>query len=467
MSRSWVHTTSVFLLGLVLSISHIEAGFLAGTTVPTPHGNIPIENLQRNDTVYTRTISGDIVHATIRSHVSVQISEYIQICLSQDTVYTSFDQRFYVPEHNGWIQAQDLTIGNTIACLDGSHDVVTQVMRHEEPAISHEIAILHEHTYCVSPAAIWVHNPDVTVTILTITASGTSWFPGINAAALLTAVGYYLYQQAVKKVGKELGAEIHGDTRITVNDTTAQQPATPPQPAMPPEPAPQPPRTPDETNAPPQLLNSSKAPATPDEAGCRSVEPNYHGNFTCTESEQPEPCCHTTVTPIPKKETPCCGDAAFHFGKKNKGKEIEAVASSSDDDTLYPCTCPYACNCAPTCTCRQYGPYPKGRYEGAPYHHQNSKGRKSPAPTDGQKALNKSIPVYNKYGYFNGVRIALCNNEIVVFNETISGIYHGHVRCWTELTDDMQKALKKYNLIIERAGKGKINYDARCQYCCG
>ena len=397
MSYTWTRTISVLLVSFILSISHIKAGFLAGTTVPTPHGNIPIEDLQRNDTVCTRTIHGDSVHATIRSHFGVQISEYIQICLSQDTVYTSFDQRFYVPEHNGWIQAQDLTIGNTIACLDGSHDVVTQVMRHEEPAISHEIAILHEHTYCVSPAAIWVHNPDVTVTILTITASGTSWFPGINAAALLTAVGYYLYQQAVKKVGKELGAEIHGDTRITVNDTTAQQPATPPQPAMPPEPAPQPPRTPHETDAPPQLPNNSTTAMTPDEAGCRSVEPNNHGNFTCTESEQPEPCCHTTVTPIPNKETPCCGEAAFYFGKKKNSPDAAATIANQEPDPC-PCPCPTPCGCGPGCPCK-ITPYPDGYtyhngiYKGANYHHPNSKGRKSSAPIDGQKALDKSIKI--------------------------------------------------------------------------
>jgi len=40
-------------------------------------------------------------------------------------------------------------------------------------------------------------------------------------------------------------------------------------------------------------------------------------------------------------------------------------------------------------------------------------------------------------------RIGISNNQFVVLVETSPGLYHGHVRTWTELTNKMQAILYK------------------------
>ena len=92
--------------------------------------------------------------------------------------------------------------------------------------------------------------------------------------------------------------------------------------------------------------------------------------------------------------------------------------------------------------------HPHGKYEDAGYHHPKSKGMKSPAPKDGQGALDNSMPIEGKAG-----RISLHNGEFVVLNQTSRGVYHGHVRPWKALTEGMQKALKIAKLVSD---SGKI-----------
>jgi hypothetical protein len=42
-------------------------------------------------------------------------------------------------------------------------------------------------------------------------------------------------------------------------------------------------------------------------------------------------------------------------------------------------------------------------------------------------------------------------NEIVVFDETTPGVFHGHVRSWEELSQKMQSVLRK-NRMVDRRG---------------
>lgn len=72
---------------------------------------------------------------------------------------------------------------------------------------------------------------------------------------------------------------------------------------------------------------------------------------------------------------------------------------------------------------------PYGRYEDAPYHHENSAGAKSPSPIDGQAALNNSVRIKETSPH----RVGVSNNQIVILNQTLQGLYHGHVRSWEEI----------------------------------
>ncbi len=94
--------------------------------------------------------------------------------------------------------------------------------------------------------------------------------------------------------------------------------------------------------------------------------------------------------------------------------------------------------------------HPNGIYEDAAYHHKNSKGVKSPAPTDGQHALDNSLHVKNTD---RPTRIAISNGEFVVLMQDSPNKFHGHVRPWNELTVNMQNTLKKAGLV---KNNGKI-----------
>jgi hypothetical protein len=90
---------------------------------------------------------------------------------------------------------------------------------------------------------------------------------------------------------------------------------------------------------------------------------------------------------------------------------------------------------------RQYEPNPK---HGA-YSHPTSKGISSPAPIDGQMALDHSVQVKPTSPRCIGVDKA--NGEIVVLDEHLPDRFHGHVRRWDELTPQMQNGLKDAGLV--------------------
>ena len=94
-------------------------------------------------------------------------------------------------------------------------------------------------------------------------------------------------------------------------------------------------------------------------------------------------------------------------------------------------------------------PHPHGRYEDAAYHTAQGNKIKSARPIDGQKALDISIPYETNRPH----RIAVYQDQFVVLFQTLPGLYHGHVRSWNELEPNMQKALRKKNLVRKN---GKI-----------
>nr|WP_231593346.1 RHS repeat-associated core domain-containing protein [Enterococcus faecalis] len=93
---------------------------------------------------------------------------------------------------------------------------------------------------------------------------------------------------------------------------------------------------------------------------------------------------------------------------------------------------------------------PNGKYEDAPYHNKNQgNATKSKAPKNGQKALDNSYEIKNT----SKRRISVSDGEFVVLDETSNGLFHGHVRKWEELTNEMKSILQKNGLVNK---KGKI-----------
>jgi hypothetical protein len=97
-------------------------------------------------------------------------------------------------------------------------------------------------------------------------------------------------------------------------------------------------------------------------------------------------------------------------------------------------------------------------YEASPKHHQNvSGGFISAAPTNGQAALDASLQI--KPSSPRRVAVDVQAQEFVVFDQTTPGVYHGHVRTFEQLTDQMKAVLRKEGLVN---AKGKILGAQRC-----
>jgi RHS repeat-associated protein len=89
-------------------------------------------------------------------------------------------------------------------------------------------------------------------------------------------------------------------------------------------------------------------------------------------------------------------------------------------------------------------------YKDAPYHGVKDTGVKSKAPLNGPGALDNSVQV--KESSPRRVGVDPENGDIVVMDKTRTHNngdeeFHGHVRCWCDLHNDQQAALKKSGLV--------------------
>ncbi len=88
------------------------------------------------------------------------------------------------------------------------------------------------------------------------------------------------------------------------------------------------------------------------------------------------------------------------------------------------------------------------RYEGAPYHGATNRGLKNAAPANGQEALDFSTQI--KPTSPRRIGVDPNANEFVIFDQTVEGVFHGHVRSWSELTGGMQSVLRKAGMVDRR-----------------
>jgi hypothetical protein len=91
------------------------------------------------------------------------------------------------------------------------------------------------------------------------------------------------------------------------------------------------------------------------------------------------------------------------------------------------------------------------RYEANPKHGKDKKGNASAAPQNPQEVLDNSLELPGNTTRRIGVDTE--NKEFNVFDEHAEGKFHGHVRQWGELTQQMKNVLIDAGLVNR---KGKI-----------
>jgi hypothetical protein len=91
------------------------------------------------------------------------------------------------------------------------------------------------------------------------------------------------------------------------------------------------------------------------------------------------------------------------------------------------------------------------RFEPSPKHAGQARGRASAGPRNGQDALEDSIAV-NPATTTRRISYDPRANEFVALDETVEGVFHGHVRSWGELKHSMQRALIDAG-VVDRRGR--------------
>ena len=81
-------------------------------------------------------------------------------------------------------------------------------------------------------------------------------------------------------------------------------------------------------------------------------------------------------------------------------------------------------------------------FQPAPYHGAVGTAMKSRGPTLGQSVLDSSMQV--KLTSPRRLGVDYVNKEIVIFDQTSSGVFHGHVRTWGELVPEQQSLLRQW-----------------------
>lgn len=93
----------------------------------------------------------------------------------------------------------------------------------------------------------------------------------------------------------------------------------------------------------------------------------------------------------------------------------------------------------------------RARYEASPKHGRKDRPGAARAPAHGQDALDSSLQI--SPNTTRRVGIDYESGEFVVFDETLNGTFHGHVRAWQDLTRTMQNVLVDAGMASRR---GKI-----------
>ena len=139
--------------------------FVAGTTVWTPHGEVPIESIEVGDVVLAlhESAEGELRWQTV---LATKVGEPTAI-LDIEIASTDISQGLGVtPEHpfwrkgDGWVEAGDLGIGDLVWTANRGWLTVRSIHERPQQEPVYNLSVSTDRTFFVGGAAVWVHNND-------------------------------------------------------------------------------------------------------------------------------------------------------------------------------------------------------------------------------------------------------------------------------------------------------------------
>lgn len=134
--------------------------FVAGTTIKTPNGNIPIEDIKIGDNVYAANPeSNEYGIKKVTNVFAKETNTVYHILIENEEIVTTDEHPFWV-ENVGWVAAKDLKHGDILRLQNGKNKIVTDVFVKNlvEPITVFNFEVEDWHTYFVATEGVLVHN---------------------------------------------------------------------------------------------------------------------------------------------------------------------------------------------------------------------------------------------------------------------------------------------------------------------
>ncbi len=136
------------------------ASFAAGTEVATAEGEKAIEEVAVGDTVLAYNEETGEEGEYPVTHLFTRIApESMVVTVGEEAITTTPEHEFYTA--NGWVEAEDLSVGDTLVQLSGKTATVTDLESRDSTRV-YNFEVDEAHTYYVSGKELLVHNPRCT-----------------------------------------------------------------------------------------------------------------------------------------------------------------------------------------------------------------------------------------------------------------------------------------------------------------
>ena len=131
--------------------------FSEDTSVSTTEGDIPIAEVVVDDTVFAfDPETGEVGKYTVTDTINHEDNVIAYLTIEGEEIETTPWHLFYTDE--GWVEAEDLELGDQILSLDGEYGTVDKLIIVDETQMMYDLTVDEVHTFAVGDGAWIVHN---------------------------------------------------------------------------------------------------------------------------------------------------------------------------------------------------------------------------------------------------------------------------------------------------------------------
>jgi len=436
----------IFLFSVCFLQSIAHGGFAAHTPVMLPtHEYTAIKDIRIGDTVLSHDGHNNFVARKVTDIQSRKTHNCVCVIVGNAHLITAYNQKFYLADQKRWKMAGCLLPGDKLLGESGKIIAIKYVLTIPRPVQLYDLTVEECHNFLVAKHGIIAHNFVPAVVIGATFAFGggiefTGLILGIGGIVLGTKglLDWYKSRREQQQWDAEGLLQLDAAPCVQIQQPVTNSTCTFPYP--------------NSSNSTPSRYTQQSPMFEPNSSISLAYRPST--------SSPDNTLADTVKTTIADSVALTAHNYAFaknnshkkpKAAKKEEEKEKNTAGDRSNSAKNHDGSCPDRNDCKEQ--------HPHGVYEDAGYHHKNSKGNgyrgKSAAPKNGQKALDSSTPIPKEGDSKNDSkrRIGVSDGEIVVLNETQPGEWHGHVRQWNELRQEMRNVLKKQGWATN---KGKI-----------